>query len=452
MEQIKEDDLKKIRELDKGKTITVDFVKKHDKCKTITVDLEKKHDTSKPQYKKNPETKYTAEFSKKDGVIYSYKIIKENNKPVKRENVDFIIVSSFRGFSQLNRIDKLKNSYTTFPNSSTILQTSSSIKEKGGMNSLYVNGADWSISNTGSFSSYGMIVDIPSTNELVFTKTDGGNYVDETNLNDDKIFTYIDKYGEEDGKCLQKNLNRITRREKSAISNILYLNNSLYKSNQKLQHLDEKHKNLYKKEMIEFDEKNKLKKYYWNELFHNEKELKTKCNGLFINLIPENIDFLCDKLQHISEKIVIEQYFTKLNISRVKGGRENIPIKKMIETQKRLFKTDKIMLIDWENNKFDYLPIKKVLQKLLNRYNVLCDKYKIEKKEEMICNIKSELDKINKEEEKKLLKTPISQLSVRNSKQPIIDGIKRKKRMEYCNAIRENLKKINQSKGIKFKQ
>ena len=339
MEQIKEDDLKKIRELDHGKTITVDFVKKHD--------------TSKPQYKNNPEKKYTAEFSKKDGGIYSYKIINENDELVEGENVDFIIVSSFRGFSQLNRIDKLKNSYTTFPNSSTILQTSSSIKEKGGMNSLYVNGADWSISNTGSFSSYGMIVDIPSTNELVFTKTDGGNYVDETNLNDDKIFTYIDKYGEEDGKCLQKNLNRITRREKSAISNILYLNNSLYKSNQKLQHLDEKHKNLYKKEMIEFDEKNKLKKYYWNELFHNEKELKTKCNGLFINLIPENIDFLCDKVQHINEKIVIEQYFTKLNISRVKGGRENIPIKKMIETQKRLFKTDKIMLIDWENNKFD---------------------------------------------------------------------------------------------------
>ena len=44
MEQIKQDDLKKIQELDHGKTITVDFVKKHD--------------TSKPQYKDNPETKY----------------------------------------------------------------------------------------------------------------------------------------------------------------------------------------------------------------------------------------------------------------------------------------------------------------------------------------------------------------------------------------------------------
>ena len=64
MEQIKEDDLKKIQELNNGETITVDFVKKHD--------------TSKPQYKKKPKTKYTAELCKKDGGIYSYKIISKN--------------------------------------------------------------------------------------------------------------------------------------------------------------------------------------------------------------------------------------------------------------------------------------------------------------------------------------------------------------------------------------
>ena len=94
MEQIKQDDLKKIRELDHGKTIKVNFIKKHD--------------TLKQQYEGNPETKYTAEFSKKDGGIYSYKIIKENNKPVERENVDFIIVSSSVSGERVDSIAKLK--------------------------------------------------------------------------------------------------------------------------------------------------------------------------------------------------------------------------------------------------------------------------------------------------------------------------------------------------------
>ena len=437
MEQIKEDDLKKIQELNNGETITVDFVKKHD--------------TSKSQYKNNPETEYTAEFSKKEGGIYSYKIIKENCRFVNRENVDFIIVSSFQGFSQLNIIDKLKNSYTTFPNSTTILQTSSSIQEKGGMNSLYQHSI-FTVAGAGFFAPYGMIVDIPSTNEMCFTKTDcmSGS---QTNVNDTSVKSFVDKKdGMKKRSVLQKNINRQERRQKSAISNILHLNNQLYRSNQKLQNLDEQCKPKYNKKMIEFDKHNKLKKYYWNELFHQTQGLETKCNGLFINLIPENIDFICNKSQKSDERKVIERCFSKLNIQMEKNTKNSIPIKKIIEIQKKLFKTDKIMLIDWENNKFDYLPIKEVLQKLLNRYDVLCEKYKIEKNEKIVCNIKSELEKIKKEEELKLLKTPISQLSARNSTQPIIDYTKRKRRIDYCNAIRStNLKNNNKSQNIKSK-